>query len=95
MPMCRRCGSTRVSAQPASGRGRVASFTVNRQQWGPEDGGPYLIALVELEEQAGLNLLTNLVDCGLDEVAMGMPVEVAFRPLEDVWLPLFRPARER
>lgn len=90
-PVCRRCHSIAVAPAAVSGRGTLHSFSVNHQRWGPDDVEPYVIALVELAEQPGLNLLTNIVECLPSEVRIGMAVEVVFRPLADVWLPLFKP----
>jgi uncharacterized OB-fold protein len=53
---------------------------------------PYVIAVVELEEQPGLRLLTNIVDCPVDEVAIDMPVEVEFRRQGDAFVPVFHRA---
>jgi len=94
-PVCRRCRSTDVSPRQASGRGRVASYTVNYQPWIP-GGEPYIIAWVELAEQEHLILTSNLVDVEAEDVRLGMDVEVVFEkhPAEDIWFPLFRPATE-
>ncbi len=91
-PICPRCGSFEVGAQPVSGRGKVLTFTVNHQPWTPELKDPYVVAIVELAEQAGLRVLSNVVDCAVDRVAIDMPVQVRFEQHEDVWLPLFSPA---
>ena len=40
-----------------------------------------------------MRLTTNLVDVEPEDVDAGMPVEVVFEQHEDVFLPLFRPAR--
>ena len=54
---------------------------------------PYVIGLVELVEQAGLRLTTNIVNCPLERLAIGMPLRVVFEILnDDVALPLFEPA---
>ncbi|MGH7819729.1 MAG: Zn-ribbon domain-containing OB-fold protein, partial [Candidatus Binatia bacterium] len=90
-PVCPRCLSRRLAPHPVSGRGRVYSCTVNFQPWRPELETPYVIAIVELEEQAGLRLLTNVVGCPVEEVRIGMEVEVTFAAHGDVYLPLFRP----
>ncbi len=51
---------------------------------------PYAVVVVELEE--GGRMLTNLVDCALERLRIGLPVEVVFeQPLPDVTLPQFRP----
>jgi hypothetical protein len=55
---------------------------------------PFPLVLVELDEQPGLRLLANLVECPLVEVRIGMPVEVTFQPVDGgVTLPQFRPSR--
>ena len=75
-----------------SGRGTVHTFTVNHQPWIPGYEPPYAVAIVELEEQEGLRLMTNVVGCPPDDVHIGMPVRVTFEHHDDVWLPLFTPA---
>jgi uncharacterized OB-fold protein len=51
---------------------------------------------VELPEQEGLRLTTVIVHCPVDEVAIGMPVQVTFEAHEDenIWIPMFEPIRE-
>jgi uncharacterized OB-fold protein len=74
-----------------SGRGTVFTFTVNHQPFRPEVPPPYVIAIVELAEQAGLRVPTNLVGCELDRVRCGMPVRVRFERHGEVFVPLFEP----
>ena len=90
LPRCPVCGSRDVAPEVVSGRGQVWSFTVNHHSW---DGGtePYAIGLVELAEQEGLRLTTNLVGCRLDAVRIGMAVQVVFERHDDVYFPLFEP----
>jgi uncharacterized OB-fold protein len=90
-PICLKCDSLDLGPQAVSGRGSVASFTINYQKWAPELEVPFVIAIVELVEQPGLRFLTNVVGCPPDAVAIGMPVRVVFEQHEDVWLPLFAP----
>ena len=90
-PICPRCGSFDVAPRAVSGRGKVLSFTVNHQAWTPELKAPYVVAIVELAEQAGLRLVSNIVGCEVDHVAIDMPVRVRFERHDDVWLPLFEP----
>lgn len=92
-PVCRRCRSVDVKPVPVSGRGRVRTFTVNHQPWFPALPTPYVIAIVELDEQPGLQFLTRLVDCAPDTVRAGLPVTVRFEQHGDVYLPLFTPER--
>ena len=91
VPMCASCGSRDVTAKPVSGRAKVASFTVNHMRWLPELNVPYVFAIVELVEQAGLYVSTEIINIEPEKVAIGMDVCVAFEKQEDVYLPLFQP----
>jgi uncharacterized OB-fold protein len=70
----------------------VVTFTINRQAWTPELEKPYVVAIIELAEQTGLRLLSNIVGCDPNEVAIDMPVMVTFAQFDDVWIPLFERA---
>jgi uncharacterized protein len=91
---CPACESRDARPTPVSGLGRVASFTVNHQAWEPELEVPYVLALVELDEQADVRLVTNIVNCAIDDVRIGMRVKVLFEECEDVWVPLFEPTTD-
>ena len=91
-PICPVCAASEVAPRAVSGRGTVMSFTINQQAWTPELAEPFVIAIVELAEQPGLRLLSNVVDCEVSAVQIGMAVQVRFEQHEDVWLPLFTPA---
>ena len=89
-PYCPSCGGREVAPEAVSGRGQVWSFTINHHPW---DGTPepWNIVLVELDEQPGLRLTSNLVGCADDEIAIGMRVQVRFEERDGVWFPLFEP----
>jgi uncharacterized OB-fold protein len=91
-PRCPECLSSAVSPETTGGRGTVYTFTLNHQPWNPTYEHPYVIAVVELDEQPNLRVTTNIHDCDPQDVHIGMPVEVTFLEVEDVWLPMFRPA---
>jgi uncharacterized OB-fold protein len=91
LPRCIACGSLQMNPAPVSGRGRIATFTVNHQPWIPHLAVPFVFAAVELVEQPELYVFTNIVGCPVDDVRIGLNVEVVFEPHEDVFLPLFRP----
>jgi uncharacterized OB-fold protein len=74
-----------------SGRATVLTCTLNHQPWVPSSDHPYAIAIVEIEEQAGLRLMTNVVNCPAESVRIGMPVRVTFEQHDDVFIPLFEP----
>jgi uncharacterized OB-fold protein len=84
-----------------SGRATVAAFTVNRQNWIPGFEPPYVVAIVELDDEPDVRLITNVVGVAVEDVKVGMAVEVFFEdwtPMsgdEDsrVWIPLFRPVQ--
>ena len=90
-PVCPVCRSRDVAPEAVSGRATVATFTINRQRWEPGLERPFVVAMVEMEEQEGLRLTTNIVNCPAEDVQIGMQVRVLFDHREDVWLPLFEP----
>jgi uncharacterized OB-fold protein len=90
VPRCPYCLADGLAPEVVSGRGTLHSFTVNHQQWIP-GSEPYVVALVEIAEQADIRLTTNLVGTDPADVWIGMELEVLFEHVEDEWLPLFRP----
>ena len=86
-----------------SGRATVAAYTINRQPWIPGFEPPYIVAMVGLAEEPDVRLITNVVGIPLDDVRIGLEVEVFFEDWtamsgeEDtrVWLPLFRRSGRR
>ena len=91
-PICPECLCKRLTPTAVSGRATVATLTVNHQPWIPGYDPPYVVAIIEIEEQPSVRLMTNIVRCAPDDVRIGMPVQVAFVHRDDVWLPLFEPA---
>ena len=91
-PICPSCLSRDLGVEAASGRATVHTFTVNHQPWYPGLDPPYVVAIVELPEQPGLRLTTNVVGCGPEDVTIGMDVRVCFEQYDDVWLPFFEAA---
>ncbi len=94
-PSCVECGGENLTWDELSGRGTVYSFTIIRQLAGRgarafEKEIPYVIAWVDLEE--GPRFYTNIVGCEVDDVEIGMAVEVVFDPVsDDISLPKFKP----
>jgi len=86
-PCCLRCWSTRLAPQEVSGHGCVFSFVVYRRTYHPGMPAPYVVALVELDE--GPRLISNIVGCAPEEVAIDMPVELRFEQAGDFQLPRF------
>ncbi len=91
-PVCPVCLSRTLEPDAVSGRATVHTFSVNHQPWIPGFDPPYVVAIVEIEEQPSLRLTTNLVNCEIDAVEIGMRVQVCFEDVgEGVFLPLFEP----
>ena len=90
--ICAHCWSSEVRWVESAGRGSVWTYTVTYQNRTPGfDGGPYVLALVELEE--GVKMFTNIVECDPAQVHIGMPVEVTFvKATDQITVPYFKPA---
>lgn len=90
---CTSCRSEDVGPETVSGRGRVYSFTVVRQMFDPawQEDVPYVVGLVELDDDPSVRVLTNVVDVDPESVVVGMPVELAFEERQGIRLPQFRP----
>lgn len=90
---CPYCTSKDLEWVKASGRGQVYTFSVVRlpffgKEWEPDI--PYAVALIELDE--GVRMVSNVVGCAPESVAVGMGVEVCFDDVTpEVTLPRFRP----
>jgi uncharacterized protein len=93
-PACRACHSFARTAIESRGRGRIHSFVVAHHPPIPPFSYPNVIVLVDLEE--GTRLVSRLVGVDPDDVAIGMPVAVAFETVDgDLALHFFRRADTR
>lgn len=82
---CPHCHSSRLSWRSSPGLGEVHSYSIVRRP-----GRPYIFGYVQLDE--GLIFMTNIVDCTLERIRIGLPVTVAFSRTEQGRLaPFFRP----
>ncbi|MGB3289322.1 MAG: OB-fold domain-containing protein [Burkholderiaceae bacterium] len=84
--VCPFCQGGKTLWRQASGKGTIYSYSVMRRA-----AVPFATAYVTLEE--GPTMLSNIVDCDFDALAIGMPVEVCFAPTQssDLCVPVFRP----
>ncbi|MFF2846346.1 OB-fold domain-containing protein [Streptomyces sp. NPDC058001] len=94
-PVCRYCRGHRMGTRAVSGHATLIGFTVNHRFSLPGLPAPYVVAQVAIEEDPRVRLTTNAVDCEPGQLTLGMRMEVVFEQVEDVWLPLFRPAAEQ
>jgi uncharacterized OB-fold protein len=100
--MCPYCHSLDYDWTKTSGRGKVYSHLIVRHpvHRALRDGEqtPYNVCLIELEDQEGLRMVSNVLNVAPEDVYIDMPVEVTFMPTVDdpnVVLPLFVPAPGR
>jgi uncharacterized protein len=92
-PYCPQCHDNTLRWATLSGNGRIWSYAVMRTAFVTGFTPPYVIARIELDEQAGLFLDTNVVQCPIESVRIGMPVTVTFEDRGDGFtIPQFRPA---
>ena len=92
-PFCKTCWSEDVAWAEASGDGTLYTYSIVRRNDLPpfDDRVPYVAAIVELAE--GPRMVSEVVDCELDDVSIDMALRVTFRDLtEGLKLPVFRPA---
>ncbi|HEX5326806.1 MAG TPA: OB-fold domain-containing protein [Acetobacteraceae bacterium] len=84
--ICPHCFAESIEWKQASGKGTVYSFSVMKRA-----EVPYCIAYVTLQE--GPTMMTNIVDCDLDSIRIGQPMQVKFVPSEGgPPMPMFAPA---
>jgi uncharacterized OB-fold protein len=95
---CRHDRSAALEWTVVSGRGRVEGWSVNEHQWFPDFPPPYVVALVALDEDPQVRILTNLVAIDPSEIRHGMDVRVRFVELDPggdtddpTWAPVFGP----
>ncbi len=91
--LCATCLSSDIEHFKASGRGTVHTYTITSQNQAPgfAKSCPYVLAYVDLEE--GPRIMTNVIGCDPETVAIGMPVRADFYDVEGgLAVPRFRPA---
>ncbi len=92
--VCPKCLSTSLTPSPVSGDATLATWTFPNQPFDPYYAThlPYVLAVVELVEQRGLKMVTDIVDCDKDDLRIDMPLRVTFREVvPGCTLPLFAP----
>ena len=91
---CLECGAEDWDWAEVSGHGTLYSYVIVAQavlpQW--REAAPYNVAIVALEEDEGVQMVSNVVDVDDDQLKVGMPLEVIFDDVTDeVTLPRWRP----
>ena len=89
-PMCPECHSLEWEIIDLVGDGVVYSYAILHHPQNPAFEYPVIAALIDLAE--GVRVLSNLVDIDPEDIAIGMPVSVDFRPTRhDGAVPVFKP----
>jgi uncharacterized OB-fold protein len=93
--VCVHCQSREMTTTEVSGRGTLYSYAVVERAFHPgwASAPGYVVALVELDEQEGLRMLTNILDTDGSDLQVGMPLEVTFEDRAAITVPQFRPVR--
>lgn len=94
--LCAHCRSAKWSWERSSGRGTIFSWTVTHQRLVRDfpDPVPYAVVVVELEE--GVRMVSGIRGLEPTKLALDLPVEVVFETVDEgVKLPFFRPRVER
>jgi uncharacterized OB-fold protein len=90
---CRKCAAPTHFTE-VSGAGSVYTFIVQRQAAvsGYLHNLPYVVGIIELDEQAGLRLPGRIVDIAPDDVVCGLRVQAELEPLPggNYMVPVFR-----
>lgn len=98
---CPACHGQSFTWAPVRGTGRLFSWAVVRRAFLPafEEMVPFVTALVALDEDPAVRIVSYVVDCDPQDLTADFPVEVVFRPLRfptvpdrEVTVPMFVPA---
>ena len=90
-PVCPKCWQRDLPWESTSGRATLYTYTLNHKVWNPDIRVPYVIGIVELLEQTGLRLTTNVVNCTARDLYIGMALRVTFEQQGEHFVPLFEP----
>lgn len=86
-PFCPHCWSEDVALRPASGRGRLYTWSVVH----PPSAAPYVVAMIDLAE--GPRVMSAVEGCEPADLKPDMELSVTFRAGDDGFqVPVFRPA---
>ena len=91
-PMCEHCQSLDWDMVESQGKGTVYTYTVMHYPEIPPFDYPNAIVLVDLEE--GVRLVSQLEGCKPDDIQIGMSVEMDIKEVQEgMSLPIFKPAK--
>ncbi len=88
--VCTECGEHNLEKHYFEGKGKIVTFTVIRTPISDPEGEnidvpareiPYVLALVKLNQ--GPILTTQIVDCDIEGIGIGMDVSLVFRKIQE------------
>ena len=87
--ICPKCFSEKISWKESSGIGKIYSFTVVHQAFGPfKNETPFVVGIIELNE--GVRMMSRILD-KREKIAIDKRVSVVFTRVEDdLFLPYFQ-----
>jgi len=102
-PVCNACGNNFFSPQvvcpkclspdwiyeTSNGNGKIYSYTVIHRPMGVGFPTPFIVVDIDLEE--GWRMYSRLLNCKINEVSIGLEVEVVFKKHEERTMPFFQP----
>lgn len=89
-PNCPECASDNLEWVESPGKGKVYTFVITRQPVNPAFVGRLPWAVVDVELEEGVHMISNLIDCDPEEIEIGMDVTVVFEEVNDeITLPKF------
>lgn len=89
--ICPYCGTPDPEFKEHNGLGEIYSFTIIYKTRHPEfkKDVPYALALIDLD--GGGRMMTNIIECDIEDVKIGAPVEIQFTDVTDsITLPHFK-----
>jgi uncharacterized OB-fold protein len=93
--ICPKCHSMEAQWVRLGGKGELYSYVIYHRAYHPayKDDLPYAVAIIELAE--GPRMESSIVGCKMEDLRIGMPLEVCFDDVTDeIALPKFRPVRK-
>lgn len=82
--LCANCQAANFEFKEPSGKGKIHSYTITHDARQPafEALQPYPVAVVELDDQPGLFMLSNLPGAKHEDIKVGKSVELTFEDLD-------------
>ncbi|WP_338470975.1 OB-fold domain-containing protein [Niallia sp. XMNu-256] len=88
--ICPHCWSNQLEWLPASGKATLKTWSIVHRPGHPgwQSVAPYVLGVIELEE--GPTMLTHLLVDSHEELKIGLPLQISYTKINDVWLPFFK-----